>query len=106
MTSLFERTAEWRAGGPPSPPPLASWYTPGYSDGFGDRLLMSDNSSASSLELLRFRPRLSALRPFERALRARVQRQKFLRHDGFSVVRSVEYLEGERGLSLVSVFTP
>src|ERR1051325_5129367 len=38
-----------------SGPGLASWYTPGRSDGFGDRLLMFDNTDAVSLELLRFR---------------------------------------------------
>ena len=30
---------------------LASWYTPGMSDGFGDRLLMFDNTAASSLRI-------------------------------------------------------
>ena len=40
----------------PSGTALASWYTPGRSDGFGDRLLMFDNTDAISLELLRFRP--------------------------------------------------
>src|SRR6476620_4983138 len=37
-------------------PSLASWYTPGFSDGLGDRLLMFDNTAAASLELLRFKP--------------------------------------------------
>ena len=38
---------------------LASWYTPGRSDGFGDRLLMFDNTGSEALELLRQRPQLS-----------------------------------------------
>jgi hypothetical protein len=28
-------------------PSLASWYTPGISDGIGDRLLMFDNTKSS-----------------------------------------------------------
>ena len=38
---------------------VASWYTPGLVDGFGDRLLMFDNTETESLELLRFYPSLS-----------------------------------------------
>ena len=48
---------------------LASWYTAGRSDGFGDRLLMFDNTGAASLELLRFRPELAADAGFEDLLR-------------------------------------
>jgi hypothetical protein len=39
---------------------LASWYVPGHADGFGDRLLMFDNTSTPSLELLRFHRDLTA----------------------------------------------
>ena len=47
---------------------VASWYTPGRSDGFGDRLLMSDNTDAISLELLRFRRDVAGSPGFEHAL--------------------------------------
>ena len=48
-------------------PGLASWYTPGLSDGLGDRLLMFDNSTASPLELLRFKKEFSGVPAFEAA---------------------------------------
>ena len=50
----------------PKRTPLASWYTQGTSDGLGDRLLMFDNTSAASLELLRFRSDLAETPGFER----------------------------------------
>ena len=55
-----------------SPQQVASWYTPGLSDGLGDRLLMFDNSTASSLELLRFKKEFSDVPGFETELRRRV----------------------------------
>ncbi|HWW82774.1 MAG TPA: hypothetical protein VNZ26_04180, partial [Vicinamibacterales bacterium] len=62
----------WQDGEPRQP--LASWYAQGRSDGIGDRLLMFDNTSAASLELLRFRPEFAAAPGFESALRERVAR--------------------------------
>ena len=85
---------------------LAAWYSQGLSDGLGDRLLMFDNSSAPSFELLRFRPDLTARPGFEVALRERVRRLSYFRHDGFARVRAVEYLGDRDGLALVSNFTP
>jgi hypothetical protein len=85
---------------------LASWYTQGHTDGFGDRLLMSDNTGAASFELLRFRPALTIVSGFERALRARVERQQFFRHPLFPAVRAVDHLDGGRVLALVSTYTP
>ncbi|MGE0705605.1 MAG: hypothetical protein AB7F99_05860 [Vicinamibacterales bacterium] len=85
--------------------PLASWYTQGISDGLGDRLLMSDNASDSSLELLRFRPELAGAPGFERILRDTVSRRAGLEHVAFSRVRSVEYLDSG-GLALVSTHVP
>jgi PEGA domain len=85
---------------------LATWYSQGLSDGLGDRLLMFDNSSAPSLELLRFRPDLTARPGFEVALRERVRRLSYFRHDAFARVRAVEYLGDRDGLALISNFTP
>ena len=81
---------------------LASWYTAGRSDGFGDRLLMFDNSGAASLELLRFRPGLAAEPGFEDLLRQRVQRLSTFKHPSFSAVRTVDHLDDGEGLALVS----
>ncbi len=84
--------------------PLASWYTEGVSDGVGDRLLMFDNSGTTSLELLRFRPELVAVRGFEDALRDRVAELRDFGHPAFPQVRAVEQLD-TGGLALVSTFT-
>ena len=91
-----------------SPPqkPLASWYAQGLSDGVGDRLLMFDNSNAPSLELLRVRPELASAPGFEEALRERVHRLSRFRHPSFARVRSVENLEPDEGLAVVSNYTP
>lgn len=84
---------------------LASWYTAGRTDGFGDRLLMFDNSGAASLELLRFRPDLASEPGFEDLLRQRAQRLSTFRHSSFPTIRAVEHLEDGDGLALVSNHT-
>lgn len=88
----------------PTPPStgLASWYTPGLSDGFGDRLLMFDNTGGASLELLRFRPDLATEPGFESLLRQRVQRLSTFRNPAFATLRAVERLEDGDALALVS----
>ena len=86
--------------------PLASWYAQGLSDGLGDRLLMFDNSDAPSLELLRFRPDLAQVPGFEAALREQVQRLGQFRHPAFAPVRSVQRLEPDGDLALISNCTP
>jgi hypothetical protein len=80
---------------------LASWYTPGRSDGFGDRLLMFDNTEAVSLELLRFRRELAMAPGFDNALREGVERAGRVRHSAFPEAHAVVYLD-ERDLTLVS----
>nr|MBA2304848.1 hypothetical protein [Acidobacteriota bacterium] len=84
----------------------ASWYAQGLSDGLGDRLLMFDNSAAPSLELLRFRPDFAQVQGFETALRERVQRLGHFRHPAFARVRSVQRLEPDEDLALISNCTP
>ena len=84
--------------------PLASWYTEGVSDGVGDRLLMFDNSGNTSLELLRFRHELAAVRGFEEALVERIVQLEDFAHPAFPEIRAVEHLEGG-DLALVSTFT-
>ena len=91
---------------PSTPKPLASWYAQGLSDGLGDRLLMFDNSDAPSLELLRFRPDLADVPGFEAALRERVHRLDRFRHPAFARVRSVQRLEPDDDLALISNCTP
>jgi serine/threonine-protein kinase len=81
---------------------LASWYTPGLSDGLGDRLLMFDNTTASALELLRFRPEFGGAPGFEAALRQRVDALRGFGHPSVATVRSVESLGEDEGLALLS----
>ena len=90
---------------PPSPPHLASWYAPGLSDALGDRLLMFDNTHAPSLELLRIRSELASTPGFERALRERVQSLADFLHESFARVRTVERLEPDGELAVVSNHT-
>lgn len=85
-----------------APQHLASWYTPGFSDGLGSRLLMFDNTAAPSWELLRLRPDFVAAPDFEQALRSRVDQLATFRHPSFARVRSVEDLGAGSGLALVS----
>ena len=85
--------------------PLASWYTPGFSDGLGDRLLMFDNSPESSLELLRFNRRFGDRPTFENALRRRVEELEGFGHPSVAKVRAVEWLGPGEGLALVSNHT-
>jgi hypothetical protein len=84
---------------------LASWYTPGRSDGFGDRLLMFDNTDAISLELLRFRRDLARVAGFENALRDGVDQLASFQHSSFAPVRAVILLD-DRDLTLVSTHLP
>jgi hypothetical protein len=85
-----------------APAPIASWYAQGLSDGLGDRLLMFDNTAAASLELLRFRPALANAPGFERTLRQAVQRLASFTHPAFAEARSLQRLEGDDGLALIS----
>jgi len=85
---------------------LATWYTQGHSDGFGDRLLMFDNTSAPSWEILRFRPALAREPVFERSLRQRVEQLTSFRHPAFPLVRPLKSFAQEDGLAVVSTFAP
>jgi hypothetical protein len=85
---------------------VASWYTPGPVDGFGDRLLMFDNSGTDSLELLRFYPSLAAVAGFEEALRERVRQVGQIPDHTFPLIVAVERLEGDGALALVSTHVP
>ena len=85
---------------------VASWYTPGLVDGFGDRLLMFDNTETESLELLRFYPSLTAIDGFEDALHERVRQVGRIPDHAFPLIVAVERLEGDGALALVSTHTP
>jgi len=79
--------------------------TPSFSDGLGDRLLMFDHGTATSLEVLRFKQEFSDSPAFRAALSARVEKLSSLRHPGIATVRRVGGLnQGER-LTLVSKHT-
>jgi hypothetical protein len=86
--------------------PLATWYAQGHSDGLGDRLLMFDNTSAPSWEILRFRPALGRDPKFEAALRERVERLASFHHPAFPVVRPIKELGQEDGLAVVTTYAP
>jgi len=98
ISDQFEPTVE---GGKP----LTTWYAQGHSDGLGDRLLMFDNTSAPSWEILRIRPVLAADATFEAALRQQVERVSSLRHPAFPVVRPIAELGQEDGLAVVSTYS-
>jgi hypothetical protein len=83
---------------------LTTWYAQGHSDGLGDRLLMFDNTSAPSWEILRFRPALARDPRFETALRHRVERLSTFHHPAFPLVRSIKELGQESGLAVVSTY--
>jgi PEGA domain-containing protein len=84
----------------------ASWYTPGLSDGLGDRLLMFDNTTAAGLELLRFKQEFSEAPKFAPAVERRVEQLRTLHHKSLATVRAVEWLGEGEGLALVSNSTP
>ena len=83
-------------------------YTPSFSDGLGDRLLMFDNNTGLSLELLRFKKEFTDSAAFEAALRERLEQLKTFHHPSVAAVRSVERLDADAGggLALVSKLTP
>jgi hypothetical protein len=85
---------------------LASWYTPGLADGFGDRLLMFDNTETESLELLRFYPSLTEIPGFESDLHERVRQVGRIPDHAFPLIVAVERLEGDGALALVSTHVP
>src|SRR5438874_1616792 len=85
---------------------LATWYAQGHSDALGDRLLMFDNTSAPSWEILRFRPALARDSRFEAALREQIARLALFRHPLFPLVRPITELGHEDGLAVVSTFAP
>ena len=68
---------------------LTTWYAQGHSDGLGDRLLMFDNTTAPSWELLRFKPELARDPRFATALRHRIETLSTFQHPAFPVVRSM-----------------
>ena len=83
---------------------LTTWYAQGHTDGLGDRLLMFDNTSAPSWEILRFKQGLAQEPKFESALRQRVERLSSFQHPAFPLVRSIKELGHEHGLAVVSTY--
>ena len=81
-------------------------YAPGLVDEIGDRILILDDRSTPTLELLRFRKTLTTFPGFEVALRRRVERLGHFRHPAFARTPAVEYLGQDRCLALLSNYTP
>ena len=102
MTIARESLAEDPGQPGSARPGVASWYTPGLSDGLGDRLLMFDNSSSIPLELLRFPRPFSQSPTFEAALRGRIDELKDFFHPSVGTIRSIQWLGIGDGLALVS----
>jgi len=75
-------------------------YTPGLSDGLGDRLMMFDTATQSSVELLKFKREFSDAPGFEEALRARVDELAKFKHPSVATVRNIQTVDD--GLALVS----
>jgi hypothetical protein len=87
-------------------PHLATWYAQGHSDALGDRLLMFDNTSAPSWEILRFKPALARDHRFESGLRERMEQLASFNHPAFPLVRPLKGLGHEDGLAAVSTYSP
>jgi hypothetical protein len=85
---------------------LASRHVPGLSDAIGDRVLILDDRSEPSLELLRFAPTLTTTPGFEVALRRRVERLRQFRDPAFATTPAVECLGEDRTLVLLSSWIP
>ena len=87
----------------PGPRPLP--HTAGFTDGFGERKLVFDPASATSLEVLRFTREFSESPDFEGGLLARVEAISNIKHPSLGTVQSVERLS-DTELALVSRHTP
>jgi hypothetical protein len=83
---------------------LTTWYAQGHSDGLGDRLLMFDNTTAPSWQLLRFNPALARDPRFATTLRHRMETLSTFQHPAFPVVRSIKEFGQEEGLAVVSTY--
>ncbi len=83
---------------------LTTWYAQGHSDGLGDRLLMFDNTTAPSWEILRFKPALAQDLRFATALRHRMETLSTFQHPAFPTVRSIKEFGQEEGLAVVSTY--
>lgn len=104
MDPAQDLTGDQFAPASEGPKRLTTWYAQGHSDGLGDRLLMFDNTSAPSWEILRFKPVLAANPRFETALRQRVERLGSFHHAAFPAVRPITELGHEDGLAVVSTY--
>ncbi|MEZ5318919.1 MAG: PEGA domain-containing protein [Vicinamibacterales bacterium] len=87
---------------PAGPQARQRQYTPGRSDGLGDRFLTFDSASAQSFELLRLKPDFASAPGFEDALKARVEVLGRLHHPSLTAVRGVERMPDGNALALVS----
>jgi hypothetical protein len=106
MKSGYGRTVDGLLEPVPADLGLVSRHVPSLSDEIGDRVLILDERGAPSLELLRFRRALTTFPGFEVALRRRTERLRQFDYPAFGATPAVEYLGEDRGLVLLSSYTP
>ena len=95
-------------GGSPvreGPGPRVLPHTAGFTDGFGERKLMFDPATSTSLEVLRFKKEFSDSPDFEGGLLARVEAVSNIKHASLGIIHSVERIS-DTELALVSRHTP
>ncbi len=80
-------------------------HTTGFADGFGERKLLFDPATSTSLEVLRFKKEFSESPDFEGGLLARVEAVSNIKHASLGTVQSVERIS-DTELALVSRHTP
>src|SRR6187551_2185872 len=80
-------------------------HTTGFTDGFGERKLLFDPATSTSLEVLRFKKEFSESPDFEGGLLARVEAVSNIMHASLGTVQSVERIS-DTELALVSRHTP
>ena len=87
----------------PGPRPLP--HTSGFADGFGERKLLFDPATSTSLEVLRFKKEFSESPDFEGGLLTRVEALSNIKHGSLGTAMSVERIS-DTELALVSRHTP
>jgi hypothetical protein len=86
---------------------IVAWYSQGFADPLGDRLLLFDSGNEGALELLRLRPELAAFAGFEAALLDSVRALSGWRDETHAAVLRAERLAESGGaLALVSTHHP
>ena len=75
---------------------------PLFTDGLGQRVIVSDPATGELLQVLRLRPALTAVPSFEFALRERTARLANFRHAYYARVRRIDRVQANGSLAIVS----